>query len=83
MPWELAMPQIGYFNIGAQDGDTWCLPISAESDGMVEWPKEFLVELSVSDINVVVARRTVAVTIISDKGNIYTSKRGGVHVHGL
>ena len=71
------MPQIGYFNIGARGGDTWCLPIGAKGDEDAEWPEEFMVELMVSDINVVVARRKVAVTIISKEGEceIYHEKR--------
>ena len=68
MPRELAIPVIGYFNIGARDGDTWCLPISAEDGGDDEWPEEFLVELTVSDINVVVARKKVTVTVIREEG---------------
>ena len=68
MPKELARPRIGYFHIGAKDGDTWCLPIA---DGERELPEMFQVELYVSDVNVMAARKVVTVTIIDDEGKTY------------
>ena len=66
LPRELSRPQIGYFNIGAEDGDVWCLPVSLTDDEEPEPPRRLQVELFVSDINVVAVRRVVDLTIIDD-----------------
>ena len=60
------MPRIGYFNIGARDGDVWCLPVSVTDDEEPEPPQRLQVELLVSDVNVVPVRRVVNPTIIRD-----------------
>ena len=66
LPRELFQPRIGYFNIGAMDGDIWCLPISVMDDEEPEPPRLLQVELFVSDVNVMPVRRMVNLTIIDD-----------------
>ena len=66
LPRELFRPQIGYFNIGARDGDMWCLPVSLMDDEQPEPLRLLQVELFVSDNNVMPVRRVVNLTIIDD-----------------